>query len=61
MRDREIERERETVRDDGDERESNLTRENTLKIITIKNDEKEKEKKRDSSVDGDERDRRESN
>jgi hypothetical protein len=59
MREREIKRK--TVRDDGDERESNLTRENTLKIITIKNDEKEREKKRDSRVDGDERDRREAN
>jgi hypothetical protein len=37
------------VRDDGDERESNLTRENTLKIITIKNDEKERKSKRDKA------------
>jgi hypothetical protein len=51
------------VRDDGDERESNFTRENTSKIIiTTKNDdEREKERKRDSRVDGDERDRREAN
>jgi hypothetical protein len=53
-------RERERVRDDGDERESNFTRENTSKIIiTTKKDEREKE--RDSRVDGDERDRREAN
>jgi hypothetical protein len=37
------------VRDDGDERESNLTRENTLKIITIKNDEKERKSKRETA------------
>ena len=48
------------MRDDGDERESNLTSENTLKN---KNNRKrlERERKRDSRVDGDERDRREAN
>jgi hypothetical protein len=49
------------VRDDRNERESNLTRENTSKIITTKNDERERERKRDSNIDGDERDRREAN
>jgi hypothetical protein len=48
------------VRDDGDDGESNFTRENTSKIIiTTKND--ERERKRNSRVDGDERDRRETN
>ncbi len=49
------------MRDDGDERESNLTSENTLKN---KNNKKrlERERKRDSRVeDGDERERKEAN
>jgi hypothetical protein len=46
MRDRE--RKRETVIDDGDERESKLTRENTSKIIITKtNDERERERERE--------------
>ena len=39
------------------ETRENLTRENTSKIITTKNDERE----RDNRVDGDERERREAN
>ena len=35
-------RERERVRDDDDERESNFTRENTSKIITTQNDGRER-------------------
>jgi hypothetical protein len=34
------------VRDDGDERESNFTRENISKIITTKNDERERKRER---------------
>ncbi len=45
---------RERVRDDGDEREPNFTRENTQKIIRERNDQRERERKRDSRVDGDE-------
>jgi hypothetical protein len=38
------------VRDDGDERESNFTRENTSKIIiTTKNDERERKRERETA------------
>ena len=45
------------------ETRENLTRENTSKIITTKDDERmrEKERERDSRVDGDKRDRIEAN
>ena len=38
------------MRDDGDERESNFTRENISKIITTKNDERERERERQQSI-----------